>query len=80
MGRVNTIQKGRKNSRKMTKKHFLCNMELCNDVEKGKCGIPNFQRYWTWNRKQIEELWESIFQGYYIGSLLIWETNNEKRT
>ena len=52
--------------------------QICNDVEKGKCGIPNFQRYWTWNRKQIEELWESIFQGYYIGSLLVWETNDEK--
>ena len=52
--------------------------QICNDVEKGKCAIPNFQRYWIWNRRQIEELWESIFQGYYIGSLLVWETNDDK--
>ena len=52
--------------------------EIFNDVEKGKCAIPDFQRYWTWNKKQIEELWESIFQGYYIGSLLTWPTTQQK--
>jgi hypothetical protein len=52
--------------------------EIFNDVEKGNCAIPDFQRYWTWNKKQIEELWESIFQGYYIGSLLTWPTTQQK--
>ena len=45
------------------------------DVEKGRCAVPDFQRYWTWTKKQIEELWESIFQGYYIGPLLIWPSS-----
>ena len=26
------------------------------DVEGGKIAIPKFQRYWTWQRPQIEEL------------------------
>lgn len=52
--------------------------EIFQDVEKGRCAVPDFQRYWTWNRKQIEELWESIFQGYYIGSLLIWPSSELK--
>lgn len=52
--------------------------EIFNDVEKGRYAIPDFQRYWTWNRNQIEELWESIFQAYYIGSLLHWETREPK--
>jgi len=52
--------------------------EIFTDVEKGRYAIPDFQRYWTWNRKQIEELWESIFQRYYIGSLLLWETREPK--
>ena len=52
--------------------------ELFQDVEKGRCAVPNFQRYWTWNKKQIEELWESIFQGYYIGSLLTWPSTEQK--
>ena len=43
------------------------------DADKGVFAIPDFQRVWTWNRGQIEELWESIFRGYYIGSLLIWD-------
>ena len=52
--------------------------EIFQDVEKGRCAVPNFQRYWTWNKKQIEELWESIFQGYYIGSLLTWPSSEQK--
>jgi len=52
--------------------------DIYTDVEKGRYAIPNFQRYWTWNRSQIEELWESIFRAYYIGSLLHWETRQEK--
>ena len=52
--------------------------EIFQDVQKGRCAVPNFQRYWTWNKKQIEELWESIFQGYYIGSLLIWPSSEQK--
>ncbi|MEX0657470.1 MAG: DUF262 domain-containing protein [Nitrosopumilaceae archaeon] len=52
--------------------------EIFNDVEKGRYAIPDFQRYWTWNRSQIEQLWESIFQAYYIGSLLHWEAKEPK--
>ena len=52
--------------------------EIFQDVEKGRCAVPDFQRYWTWNKKQIEELWESIFQGYYIGSLLTWPFSEQK--
>ena len=52
--------------------------EIFQDVQKGRCAVPNFQRYWTWNKKQIEELWESIFQRYYIGSLLIWPSSEQK--
>lgn len=52
--------------------------EIFQDVEKGRCAVPDFQRYWTWNKKQIEELWESIFQGYYIGSLLTWPSSEQK--
>ena len=52
--------------------------EIFQDVEKGRCAVPDFQRYWTWNKKQIEELWESIFQGYYIGSLLTWSSSEQK--
>ena len=52
--------------------------DIYKDVEKGKVAIPKFQRYWTWDRQQIEELWESIFRSYYIGSLLHWETDERR--
>ena len=52
--------------------------DIFKDVEKGKVAVPKFQRYWTWDRPQIEELWESIFRSYYIGSLLHWETGEQR--
>lgn len=52
--------------------------DIFKDVDKGKYAIPNFQRYWKWKKNQIEELWESIFQSYYVGSLLHWETKEQK--
>lgn len=52
-------------------KKRLC--DIFDDVEKGRIAIPDFQRGWTWWRYQIEELWESIFRGYYVGSILTWK-------
>jgi hypothetical protein len=52
--------------------------DIFKDVENGRYAIPKFQRYWTWTTTQIEELWESIFRSYYIGSLLYWEVGAEK--
>ena len=52
--------------------------DIYKDAENGKITIPKFQRYWTWDRQQIEELWESIFRSYYIGSILYWETREQK--
>lgn len=48
---------------------------VISEVEKGKFAIPIFQREYTWNRRQVEELWESIFQGFFIGSILTWNSD-----
>ena len=48
----------------------ICN--IMDSVKSGKYVIPGFQREFIWKRKQIEELWESIFQGFFIGSILVW--------
>jgi len=47
--------------------------DIFRNADNGVFAIPDFQRIWTWNRGQIEELWESIFRGYYIGSILVWD-------
>jgi len=47
-------------------------IDRCNE---GKWVVPHFQRYFDWNRANIKDLLESIFNDYYIGSFLLWETN-----
>jgi predicted RNA-binding protein len=53
---------------------------IISDVNNGKFAIPIFQREYTWKRKQIEELWESIFQGFFVGSILTWNSNDQFET
>lgn len=40
--------------------------------------MPAFQRGFVWDRKQILELLESIFQGFPIGSVLLWKVNQRE--
>ena len=42
----------------------------------GDLAIPNFQRYFRWDVKDIQDLFESIFRGYYTGAFLFWEADN----
>ena len=51
--------------------------EIYHHIENGIYGIPDFQRPWVWTNKQLEGLWESIFNSYYIGSILLWESQNK---
>ena len=37
--------------------------------------IPNFQRYFDWNREDVRALLESIFNDYYVGAFLLWEAS-----
>ncbi len=50
---------------------------IIDNIQKGKYAIPVFQREYTWTRKQVEELWESIFQGFFIGSILTWDYDDQ---
>lgn len=42
-------------------------------ARKGRFRIPDFQRLFKWTDKHIRELFDSIYRGYPIGSLLLWE-------
>ena len=53
---------------------------IIEDIENGKVAIPVFQRGYAWKRVQIEELWESIFQGFFVGSILTWDAQGELYT
>ena len=37
--------------------------------------LPHFQRYFDWNKNNVRDFWESIFNDYYVGSFLLWDTD-----
>jgi hypothetical protein len=47
---------------------------LLEQVKTGKLVIPDFQRDFVWTRKQVEELLNSIVNGYFIGTILLLES------
>ncbi|ARC36849.1 DUF262 domain-containing protein [Paracoccus yeei] len=49
--------------------------DLIDRVASGELKIPKFQRPYVWSPDDMLALFDSIFQGYPIGSLLIWETD-----
>lgn len=52
--------------------------ELIGQVKKlldGALMIPSIQRDYVWSRSQIPRLLDSLYKGYPVGSLLIWDTN-----
>ena len=49
---------------------------ILKDLKTGKYLIPDFQRDYDWSANDINELLISIFSDYYIGNLLLWETND----
>lgn len=46
-------------------------------VDSGAIALPEFQRGYVWGRKQVRELMESLYQGFPVGGLLLWETATE---
>ncbi|MBO2605696.1 DUF262 domain-containing protein [Shewanella algae] len=51
--------------------------DLINFVITGEVRVPAFQRGYVWKERNIIELFESIYLGYPIGSILLWETNSK---
>ena len=45
--------------------------------ESGEWVIPIFQRFFDWTKDDVKDLWNSIFRGYYIGALLLWEAKGD---
>jgi uncharacterized protein with ParB-like and HNH nuclease domain len=50
--------------------------DLLKDIANGEYKIPKFQRDFVWKTSQMLELFDSILNGYPIGSLLFWKTKN----
>lgn len=47
--------------------------DLIGHVQAGRIRLPSFQRGLRWKRSDIEDLLDSIYRGYPIGTLLFWK-------
>ena len=51
--------------------------DLLEEIKEGRLRIPRFQRPFVWKPEDMRELFNSIQQGYPIGSLLLWNTSDD---
>lgn len=47
---------------------------ILDQIDLKNYALPEFQRGYVWNRDQVRKLMNSLYRGYPIGSLLIWDT------
>lgn len=50
---------------------------LVADVASGRYRIPQFQREFVWNKSKVQELFDSIYHEYPIGSFFLWDAERE---
>lgn len=51
--------------------------EVITKINNKEMYLPEIQRGFVWKEKQVEKLFESIFVGYPIGTLLFWKTTKK---
>lgn len=51
--------------------------ELLKSLERRIFAVPQLQREFVWNGKKAAKLFDSIYRGLTVGSLLVWETSSE---
>lgn len=47
---------------------------LVTDISIGKIGLPELQRPFVWPKANVRDLFDSLYKGYPVGFLLLWET------
>ncbi|MEV0842013.1 DUF262 domain-containing protein [Actinocatenispora sera] len=53
---------------------------LLDQIDNGTLLLPEFQRGYVWNRDQVRGLMHSLYQGFPVGGLLLWETDVDPNT
>lgn len=44
-------------------------------IDNGHMALPEFQRGYVWGRDQVRGLFQSLYRGHPVGSLLVWATD-----
>jgi len=47
--------------------------KLLEDIALGEIGLPDIQRPFVWDTARVRDLFDSMYRGYPIGTLLFWE-------
>ncbi len=53
---------------------------LIEDIRTGRIALPDIQRPFVWSSKKVRDLFDSMYRGYPIGTLMLWETGAEVGT
>lgn len=48
--------------------------DILNRIDSGDYAMPQFQRGYVWNRTQVRKLMASLYKGYPVGTVLLWQT------
>ena len=53
---------------------------LIEDIKRGNIALPDIQRPFVWKDAQVRDLFDSMYRGYPVGTLMFWETGAEVGT
>ena len=53
---------------------------LVEDIGHGNIGLPDIQRPFVWLPAKVRDLFDSLYKGYPVGTLLFWETGFDPGT
>lgn len=54
--------------------------DLIDDYRRGRLLIPEFQREYVWKPSRAPKLLDSLYHGYPVSSLLVWESTGDVKT
>ena len=49
-------------------------------INLGEIGLPNIQRPFVWKNAKVRDLFDSMYKGYPVGYLLLWQNNVTEQT
>ncbi len=47
---------------------------LIEDIKHGNIALPDIQRPFVWSAAKVRDLFDSMYRGYPVGTLMFWET------
>src|SRR5712664_3380952 len=53
---------------------------LLHYLDIGDIGLPDIQRPFVWSSAKVRDLFDSMYRGYPVGTIMLWETGSEVGT